>query len=54
LRDRGVPRALRRRVPVVCLKDEVVWVVGHRLGQSVAINPATTRADQWTWRPKAG
>ncbi|MGB3542245.1 tRNA lysidine(34) synthetase TilS [Rubrivirga sp.] len=54
LRERGVARARRPAVPVVSLEGEIVWVVGHRLGRSVAITPATTRAERWTWSRPAG
>ena len=30
LRERGVPLAERDRVPLLCLGDRVVWVLGHR------------------------
>ena len=54
LRGRGVPAARRRRVAVVCVEGEVVWVVGHRLGAVVAVSDRTARAERWTWRPHTG
>ena len=56
LRDRGVPRADRPRVPVVLVEGEVAWVVGHRLAATVAVGPETRRAARWAWRraPEAG
>ncbi|PAP77171.1 tRNA lysidine(34) synthetase TilS [Rubrivirga marina] len=50
LRDRGVPRADRDRVPVVLVGGDVAWVVGHRLAAFAAVRPDTTRAVRWTWR----
>ncbi|MEM0961866.1 MAG: tRNA lysidine(34) synthetase TilS [Bacteroidota bacterium] len=54
LRERGVPRADRQRVPVVEVGGEVAWVIGHRLSRSVAITDQTARAVRWTWTPDAG
>ena len=49
LRDRGVARADRARVPVVLVDGEVAWVVGHRLAAFVAVHPETRRAARWAW-----
>ena len=49
LRERGVPRADRSRVPVVLVDGEIAWVVGHRLAAFAAVRPETERAERWTW-----
>lgn len=53
LRDRGVARADRARVPVVLVDGEIAWVVGHRLAAFVAVGPGTDRAARWAWRAGA-
>lgn len=42
-RGRGVPKAERGAVPIVCDDRGIVWVVGHRLADRVRLGPATTR-----------
>lgn len=54
LRERGVPRADRARVPVVLVEGEVAWVVGHRLSSQVAVTPETRRVLEWAWRRSEG
>jgi tRNA(Ile)-lysidine synthase len=42
--DEKVPRAERAGVPLVVGKDDaVVWIVGHRIDDSVKVRPATRR-----------
>jgi tRNA(Ile)-lysidine synthase len=37
--DRKVPRALRRRLPVVESEGEIVWVAGVAMGESFKAAP---------------
>src|SRR5262249_26441073 len=43
LRGRRVGRAERRRVPLVCDRAGIVWVVGHRIADRVRRTEATRR-----------
>jgi tRNA(Ile)-lysidine synthase len=43
LTDRKVPASERAQVYVLCSGPEVVWVVGHRLSETVRVRPETTR-----------
>ena len=54
LRERGVPRADRARVPVVLVEGEIAWVVGHRLSGRVAVTTETRRVLEWAWRQSDG
>ena len=41
LADRGVPREERRRVPLVCAGDEIVWVVGFEPAERLKVDERT-------------
>jgi tRNA(Ile)-lysidine synthase len=41
--DIKLPRAERHRVPLVCSRDHILWVAGHRPDQRVQATPASTR-----------
>ncbi|MDQ7779303.1 MAG: tRNA lysidine(34) synthetase TilS [Planctomycetota bacterium] len=41
--DRKVPRDLRKKVPVVCCGSEIIWVVGHQIGDAVKLSRRTAR-----------
>jgi tRNA(Ile)-lysidine synthase len=43
LRERRVTPAARRRVPLVCDRAGIVWVVGHRIAERVKLTEATRR-----------
>ncbi len=43
LTDRKVPASERAQVYVLCSGPAVVWVVGHRLSETVRVRPETTR-----------
>lgn len=49
LRGRGVPRAERLRTPLLCDRDGIVWVVGHRISQRVRVTEATVRTLGLCW-----
>jgi len=44
LRERGVEREARDRLPVVTAGDEIVWVVGERISHGVRLQEETVRA----------
>ena len=41
--DRGVPRSLRRRLPVVTVDGEVAWVAGVAVSEDFRLDPDTER-----------
>lgn len=41
--DTKVARGLRRQIPILCSKDHIIWVVGHRLDDRVKITSDTRR-----------
>jgi tRNA(Ile)-lysidine synthase len=41
--DAKVPRRRRDAVPLVCDRDGIVWVVGHRLAERVRVGPSPRR-----------
>ena len=49
LTDRKVPRAARRRVPVVCDDERIVWVAGHCVSEGVKLTEATTEVVRLVW-----
>ncbi len=49
LTDRKVPRALRRRLPVVCDAEKIVWVAGHCLSEAVKVTADTSEAIWLEW-----
>lgn len=53
LTDAKVPPSERRRVPVVCDGEDIVWVAGHRLAEDAKVRPATRRAVRLTFEPAA-
>lgn len=42
--DGGVPYYERDRVPLLCDRERIIWVVGMRLSEAVRITPTTKRA----------
>ncbi len=54
LTDRKVPRALRRRLPVVCDAEKIVWIPNHCMNESVKITTETRMAVRLAWSPGAG
>jgi len=42
--DSKVPKALRRRIPLLVSGDEIVWVVGYRIGEHFKITEGSKRA----------
>jgi tRNA(Ile)-lysidine synthase len=50
-RGRRVPRAERGRVPLVCDRSGIIWVVGHRIGQRVRRTDDTRRIVGLRWEP---
>ena len=41
--DAKIPRSQRRRVPILCSGEQIVWVVGHRLDDRVKVTEHTSR-----------
>jgi tRNA(Ile)-lysidine synthase len=41
--DAKVARRQRRRIPILCSKEHIAWIVGHRLDDRVKITPETKR-----------
>ncbi len=41
--DAKIPRAQRPFIPLLLSHDQIVWVVGHRLAESVKVTPQTRR-----------
>lgn len=54
LQDQRVPPEQRDRIPVVCLGDRPLWVVGHRIDDAFKVTPATSRALELRARPVVG
>ena len=44
LSDAKVPRALRHRLPIVCVGERIAWVAGVRIADEFKLTAATTRA----------
>lgn len=53
LTDRKVPASERGQTCVLCSGTEVVWVVGHRLSETVRVRPETTRVVVFHLAPEA-
>ncbi len=53
LTERRVPSHRRARQLVLVSGDEIVWVVGHRLGAGFAVGAETQRVVRLTWIEKA-
>ena len=41
--DHKVSRAERKKCPILLSRNEIIWVVGHRLDNAVKIDPQTRR-----------
>ena len=41
--DARIPRAWRRRIPIVCSTGQIVWVVGWRIDERFKVRPETKR-----------
>ena len=41
--DSKVPKSQRRQIPILCSKDHIIWVVGHRLDDRVKLTTDTSR-----------
>lgn len=41
--DAKVPKSQRRQIPILCSKDHIIWVVGHRLDDRVKLTSNTSR-----------
>jgi tRNA(Ile)-lysidine synthase len=39
-----IPAAWRDHVPLLVAGEEIIWVCGHRIAESVTIRPQTERA----------
>ena len=48
--DRKVPRARRRRTPILTLDDTPVWIVGHVIAEGVRVREDTTTAAEFVFR----
>ncbi len=49
--DAGIPRAWRRRVPIVASPEGVIWVVGWRIDERVRLTEDTRRVLHLAFRP---
>jgi tRNA(Ile)-lysidine synthase len=49
LTDRKLPAAARRRLPVVCDEEKLVWVAGDRTSEAVKVTPDTRSAVWLEW-----
>lgn len=47
--DQKIPRAARRRVPLVVSPRGIVWVVGHRIDERFAVRPTSSRLLRLRW-----
>jgi tRNA(Ile)-lysidine synthase len=52
--DIKMPKSQRRRVPILCSPDHIVWVVGHRLDHRVRVRPETSRILRLYYRQEQG
>jgi len=41
--DAKIPRGQRRRIPILCSGEQIIWVVGHRLDDRVKVTVNTSR-----------
>jgi tRNA(Ile)-lysidine synthase len=41
--DRKIPQSWRRRVPIVCSPEHIIWVVGGRIDERVKVTEATQK-----------
>jgi tRNA(Ile)-lysidine synthase len=41
--DSKIPRAWRRRVPIVCSPEQIIWVAGWRIDERVKVTEDTKR-----------
>ena len=41
--DSKVPKSQRRQTPILCSRDHIIWVVGHRLDDRVKLTSDTSR-----------
>jgi len=41
--DAKIPRSQRRRIPILCSGEQIIWVVGHRLDDRVKVTANTSR-----------
>jgi tRNA(Ile)-lysidine synthase len=41
--DAKIPRGQRRRIPILCSGEQIIWVVGHRLDDRVKVTANTSR-----------
>jgi tRNA(Ile)-lysidine synthase len=39
--DAKIPQAWRRRIPIVCSGDSILWVVGWRIDECYKVRPDT-------------
>lgn len=51
--DAKVPRRLRARVPLLCDREKICWVVGYRLDDRVKVTDRTRTMLKVCWRPLA-
>jgi tRNA(Ile)-lysidine synthase len=48
--DLKVPKGQRRNIPILCSKDHILWIVGHRLDDRVKVTSGTIRTLQLHYR----
>jgi tRNA(Ile)-lysidine synthase len=42
--DAKIPKSQRRQIPILCSKDHIIWIVGHRLDDRVKLTSHTRRS----------
>lgn len=48
--DAKVPRTARRRIPLVCDKEKICWVVGYRMDDRLKVSHGTRRVLKIRWK----
>lgn len=41
--DAKIPKSVRRRIPILCSREHIIWIVGHRLDDRVKVTANTSR-----------
>jgi tRNA(Ile)-lysidine synthase len=51
--DLKVPKSQRPQIPILCSKDHILWIVGHRLDDRVKVTSSTKRTIYLHYRQEA-
>ncbi len=52
--DLKVPTSQRAQIPILCSKDHILWIVGHRLDDRVKVTSSTKRTIYLHYREETG